>query len=61
MKKYEITLQGIFSFAVEKMNTELTDKQYSSVVNAIKNKTIVFSKFASSIHCSFVPVKIVEV
>ena len=60
MKKYEITLEDNFSFAVEKRTTELTENQLNSVLQAIENKTIVFSKLVNGIHWNFVPVKIIE-
>lgn len=60
MKRYEITFEDTFSFAVEKRITELTEKQLNSVLHAIESKTIVFSKLVNGIHWNLVPVKIIE-
>lgn len=60
MKNYEIVLQDSFSFAIEKRTAQLTERQFNSVLLAIENKIIVYSKLIDGIHWNFVPVKITE-
>ena len=61
MKNYKIIFEDVFSFAIEVRTTKLTEKQYNSVLCAIDNKTIVFSKLINGIHWNFVPIKIDEI
>lgn len=44
-KKYEVTLEDIFSFATLKKEVEITDAQYEQVLRDMKSKKIVFDKY----------------